>query len=81
MYHPQSALDFTPLSHLSFSLIYLPTYLPLVFALFFIGIFLLQACAFWLVGWLVHKHVPSVYSQQNMLVDYYFLNFIFVERF
>lgn len=61
----------------SFSFPYLPTYLSSsCFRTFLYRKFFATSLCF-LVGWLVHKHVPSVYSQQNMLVDYYFFNFHF----
>lgn len=67
----------------SFSFTYLPTDLPLVFALFFMGKFELQACAFWLVGWLVGAQACSVSIIHNKiwLWIFFFKNFIFVERF
>lgn len=72
--HPQSALDFRPLSHLSLSLTYLPVFL--VFALFLMRKFVLQACAFWLVGWctsMFHKYIHKKTCLWNFFFSVSFL--------
>ncbi len=58
--HPQSALDFRPLSHLSLSLTYLPIFLLFSHFSLWENLSYKLVLSGWLVGWWVHKHVPSV---------------------
>jgi hypothetical protein len=63
----------------SFSFTYLPTYLPLVFTVFFMGKFVLQACAFWLVAWCTSMFHQYIHNKICLWI-YLFLKFSFLLR-
>jgi hypothetical protein len=74
--HPQSALDFRPLSHLSLSLTYLPIFLLFSHFSLWENLSYKLVLSGWLVGWCTSMF-RQYNSQQNMIVDFFFFKFHF----